>query len=62
MNEVANFCNGACRIRDKDSMSVKDSIFYSPTGRSLEYKTIPVDITHYNGVMQLDSHSYYGTQ
>jgi|1048.fasta_scaffold135105_1 alpha-glucosidase len=42
-------------------MSVNDEILYTPTGRSLEHKSLSVDIVHSNGVTQLDAHSYYGT-
>lgn len=62
MNEAANFCNGACHDRQKSAKSLNDKLIYTPTGRDLEYKSLPVDIMHSNGMSQLDTHSYYGTQ
>jgi alpha-glucosidase (family GH31 glycosyl hydrolase) len=62
MNEAANFCNGACHERDAATVTMADNLYYLPTGRDLEYKSLPIDIVHSNGVTQLDAHSYYGTQ
>jgi alpha-glucosidase (family GH31 glycosyl hydrolase) len=41
---------------------VKSKLKYIPTGRDLEYKSMALDTTHANGYIQLDTHSYYGTQ
>jgi len=60
MNEAANFCNGACLNRQKVSDSALDQLIYTPTGRSLEAHSLPVDLVHYDGRTQLDAHNIYG--
>jgi alpha-glucosidase (family GH31 glycosyl hydrolase) len=61
MNEASNFCNGACLERQKTSTSVSDLFYYNPTGRSLESKSLPIDLVHANPkYTQLDTHSYFG--
>lgn len=62
MNEAANFCNGACYKDQKVQNPVKHSLQYIPTGRDLETKSMPLDVTHYNGYLELDAHNYFGTQ
>jgi alpha-glucosidase (family GH31 glycosyl hydrolase) len=62
MNEASNFCNGACYPDQQVANPVKNKLKYTPTGRDLEGKSMPLDTTHYNGYLQLDAHSYYGTQ
>ena len=62
MNEAANFCNGPCHERHISKYSELDHLVYTPTGKNLEHKSLPIDILHYNGFTQLDAHSYYGTQ
>ena len=37
-----------------------DQLIYTPTGRSLEAKSLPVDLVHEGGRTQLDAHNYYG--
>ncbi len=41
---------------------MQDKLYYTPSGRSLEDKSLPIDIKHYSGQTQLDSHNYYGSQ
>jgi len=62
MNEASNFCKGFCYPTQSVSDPVKTKLKYIPTGRDLEIKSMPLDSTHYNGLTQLDVHSYYGTQ
>ena len=61
MNEAANFCNGACLERQKTNESMADMFYYTPTGRSLESKSLPLDTVHANSKFtQLDTHNYFG--
>jgi hypothetical protein len=62
MNEVSNFCNGPCKDSQKPLNPVKNILPYTPSGSDLEWHTAPMDAFHYNGNLQLDSHSYWGTQ
>jgi alpha-glucosidase (family GH31 glycosyl hydrolase) len=41
---------------------VADHFIQTPTGRELTYKSLPLDIKHYNEYLQLDAHQIYGTQ
>lgn len=61
MNEAANFCNGACLERQRANDSMADMFYYTPTGRSLESKSLPLDTVHANSKFtQLDTHNYFG--
>lgn len=60
MNEAANFCKGACYRSQQVESPVKQQLKYTPTGRDLEIQSMPLDATHDNGYLQLDTHSYYG--
>lgn len=43
------------------SASVADMFYYTPTGRNLEMKSLPIDTEHANSkYRQLDTHNYYG--
>jgi len=61
MNEASNFCNGVCYDSQKSSMPVKDQLMYTPTGRDLETKSMPLDAVHMGDVTELDAHSLFGT-
>jgi hypothetical protein len=61
MNEASNFCNGACYRYQTADKPIKYNLPYTPTGRDLETKSMPLDTQHKNGLLQLDTHSYYGT-
>ena len=61
MNEAANFCKGACLERQRTAESMADMFYYTPTGRSLESKSLPIDVEHANSMYtQLDTHNYFG--
>jgi lysosomal alpha-glucosidase len=60
MNEAANFCDGACVDSQRTDKSDADFLRYTPTGRSLERKSLPLDIEHYNKMTTLDTHNIYG--
>ena len=63
MNEVANFCDGVCYPEQAIEDSVIDKLPYTPTGRSLEIKSINVDAVHVlpdgSTVTELDAHSTF---
>lgn len=61
-NEATNLCNGVCAEKQRILNSMQDKLYYTPSGRSLEDKSLPIDIKHYSGQTQLDSHNYYGSQ
>lgn len=61
MNEASNFCQGACYREQVVDHPVKYNLKYTPTGRDLELKSMSLDTTHSNGLLQLDTHNYYGT-
>jgi len=61
MNEPSNFCNGPCVEKQRVLDTMQNNLFYTPSGRDLESKTLPIDLKHYNGYSQLDAHNYYGS-
>lgn len=62
MNEIANFCTGACILEDEVPFgkSVKSKVIYSPGQRDLEDKSISMDAIHGDNFTELDYHSLYG--
>src|SRR5690606_14100848 len=50
MNEAANFCVGPCYRNQQVDKPVKQQLMYTPTGRDLEEKSLPLDATHDNGL------------
>lgn len=62
MNEVANFCDGVCYESQRPDLQVKTLLPYTPAGTELDSHTASLDAYHYNGYLQLDTHSYWGTQ
>lgn len=62
MNEVSNFCNGPCSEKQTPAYQVKNKLPYTPSGSDLEWHTASLDAYHSNGYLQLDAHSYWGTQ
>lgn len=61
MNEASNFCKGACYRYQIAAKPVKYNLKYTPTGRDLELKSMSLDTTHSNNLLQLDTHNYFGT-
>lgn len=51
MNEASNFCKGACYRDQIVANPVKNNLRYTPTGRDLEIKSMPLDTTHSNGLL-----------
>ena len=60
MNEASNFCNGICHNDPLVAYPNSVKLPYTPTGESLETKSISLDATHYNNFTQLDAHSLFG--
>lgn len=70
MNEASNFCNGVC-YKDQApphlSHPKNHRIPFTPTGRDLETKSMPLDAYHETtspdeaNVHEIDAHSLYGT-
>lgn len=61
MNEVSNFCTGACYSKQKISNNSLGNLPYQPTGRDLNTKSLDIDAVHAGGLKELDTHSLYGT-
>ena len=61
MNEPSNFCNGPCVEKQRVVDTMQNDFYYTPSGRDLESRTIPIDLKHYNGYTQLDAHNYFGS-
>lgn len=59
MNEASNFCNGYCYDQSVNN-PVQYKLRYTPTGRSLEDKSIPLDGYHANDALELDVHNLFG--
>jgi alpha-glucosidase (family GH31 glycosyl hydrolase) len=61
MNEASNFCNGPCsKDEDKYYSTVANKLPYTPTGKRLDSKSVPIDAVHKDGSLELDSHSLFG--
>lgn len=61
MNEASDFCGGTCYPDQAVADQVKYHLPYTPTGRSLERQSIPLDAYHYGDIIELDAHSLFGT-
>lgn len=67
MNEASNFCHGVCYKSQLASSPSKNKLPYTPTGRNLETKSIPLDAFHNTtfstdlDVTELEAHSLFGT-
>jgi len=62
MNEASNFCYGTCSGQQVSVNPVSYKLPYTPTGETLETKSISLDVKHFNNFTQLDAHSLFGTQ
>lgn len=60
MNENSNFCGGTCYINQTVADPVKYHLKYTPTGRSLEDMSLPLDAYHKDGTKEIDAHSLNG--
>jgi len=61
MNEASNFCDGYCYYDQQPQHHVQRNLKYVPTGQNLETNAIALDAVHYDGSLELDAHSLYGT-
>ena len=48
MNEVSNFANGYVYGEQEPSTRIKNKLRYTPTGRDLETRALPLDAYHTN--------------
>lgn len=63
MNEASNFCNGPCQSDvETASNSVVYKLPYTPTGDSLQTKSINLNVQQAQNYTQLDAHSFFGAQ
>jgi len=62
MNEIANFCTGACIPEDTVPFedSIKSQMIYTPGQQDLEGHSISIDAKHSDGNNELDYHSLFG--
>lgn len=62
MNEVANFCAGACIPEDvvPSQVSLKNKLVYQPGGGDIEEKCLSIDGVHSDGQTELNYHSLFG--
>jgi len=62
MNEIANFCVGACIPEDwlPFENSVLNQVIYTPGEVDLEEHSISLDGVHFDGNTELDYHSLFG--
>lgn len=63
MNEPSNFCNGLCYENQKASPATpaNSRTMYTPGGRPLRDKTIPIDLPMNDGNLMLDWHQSFGS-
>ena len=66
MNEASNFCTGTCYRDQMAAHPKKHMIPFTPTGRNLEHKSMPLDAYHSTDpddldIHEIDAHSLYGT-
>jgi alpha-glucosidase (family GH31 glycosyl hydrolase) len=61
MNEIENFCDGACDPSQRSDNSIQNRLPYIPGGRSLEELTISLDGRHGDGFTVLDTHNLFAT-
>lgn len=75
MNEASNFCTGPCYANQTAASPIKKKLPYTPTGRDLETKSMPLDAYHAQiaqtsddgqtnvtvEVTEFDAHSLFGT-
>jgi alpha-glucosidase len=61
MNEASNFCNGPCQSdAETYSNSIAFKLPYTPTGDSLQTKSINLNVQNAQNYTQLDAHSLFG--
>lgn len=61
MNEASDFCGGVCYPEQAVADPIRSHLPYTPTGRNLEIQSIPLDAYHYDGYLEIDVHSLFGT-
>ena len=68
MNEISNFCNGACTSSgspvkpvEVDPNNPPYKINNQGSKAPLNTKTLDMDAVHYGGVLEYDAHNLFGT-
>lgn len=60
MNEVSNFCDGACVKQNKTGFDYNRDLPYMPGADDIESHTISMNATHFGGYKEADVHTYFG--
>jgi len=60
MNEVANFCNGACNDTTPTKFDFSKDLPYQPGSDNIESSTISLNTTHAGGITEANVHAYFG--
>jgi lysosomal alpha-glucosidase len=59
MNELANFCDGACSASDSPSIfDYSRDLPYQPGSDQIESHTISLNATHYGNLTEANVHAY----
>lgn len=52
MNELSNFCNGPCTVPITETIfDYARDLPYHPGSSNIQDSTIPLNCTHYNGIL-----------
>ncbi len=61
MNELANFCDGACQPPQGSYVfDYSKDIPYHPGDSNIEKSTISLNATHYGNLAEADVHAFFG--
>lgn len=60
MNELANFCDGACNDTTPSKFDYSKDIPYQPGSDNVESHTISLNATHYGNLTEANVHAYFG--
>jgi alpha-glucosidase (family GH31 glycosyl hydrolase) len=60
MNEIANFCDGACGDTTPSKFDYSKDLPYNPGSDNIESGTISLNATHSGGLLEANVHPYFG--
>jgi len=61
MNEIANFCDGACNATSTPKkFDYSKDLPYTPGGGNIEDHTVSLNATHYGNLEEANVHAYFG--
>lgn len=60
MNELANFCDGACNDTTPSKFDYSKDLPYQPGSDNIEAHTISLNATHAGGLVEANVHAYFG--